>query len=87
MFKKDDLVAMLEVEIKDVNDNLPVFNLTSTRLMWKIKPVEAIKYAIIGKVSAYDPDLGDQVVFGLDRPDPCCVVVPQTGEVMNHGLF
>lgn len=74
--------AILDIEIEDVNDNLPVFNLTSTRLMWKIRPTEAIKYAVIGKVSAYDPDLNEQVVYGLDHSDPCCIVVPQTGEVM-----
>ena len=39
------------------------------------------KYSILGKVAAFDPD-GDQVVYGLDHPDPCCIVVPQTGEVM-----
>ena len=22
------------------------------------------------------------MVYGLDHPDPCCIVVPQTGEVM-----
>ena len=38
-------------------------------------------FLISGKVSAFDPD-GDQVVYGLDHPDPCCIVVPQTGEVM-----
>ena len=75
-------VAILEISVIDVNDNLPVFNTTSTRLVWNIKPMEAIKYAIVGKVSAYDPDLNDLVVYGLDRPDPCCIIVPQTGEVM-----
>ena len=75
-------VAILEISVIDVNDNLPVFNTTSTRLVWNIKPMEAIKYAIVGKVSAYDPDLHDPVVYGLDRPDPCCIIVPQTGEVM-----
>ena len=39
------------------------------------------KYSILGKVAAFDPD-GDDVVYGLDHPDPCCIVVPQTGEVM-----
>ena len=34
-----------------------------------------------GRVSAFDPD-GDEVVYGLDHPDPCCIVVPKTGEVM-----
>ena len=75
-------VAILEISVIDVNDNLPVFNTTSTRLVWNIKPMEAIKYAIVGKVSAYDPDLNEAVVYGLDRPDPCCIIVPQTGEVM-----
>ena len=75
-------VAILDISVTDVNDNLPVFNLTSTRLIWNIKPIEAIKYAILGKISAYDPDLNEQVVYGLDRPDPCCIIVPQTGEVM-----
>ena len=75
-------VAILEISVIDVNDNLPVFNTTSTRLVWNIKPMEAIKYAIVGKVSAYDPDLNEPVVYGLDRPDPCCIIVPQTGEVM-----
>ena len=75
-------VAILEISVIDVNDNLPVFNLTSTRLIWNIKPLNAIKYAILGKISAYDPDENDPVVYGLDRPDPCCIIVPQTGEVM-----
>ena len=43
------VVAILDVQVQDVNDNLPVFNLTSTRLVWNIKPIEAIKYAILGE--------------------------------------
>lgn len=78
----DNVLASMTVTIQDVNDNLPVFNLTSTRLIWKLKAIDAIKYAIVGQVSAYDPDDQDQVIYGLDRPDPCCIVVPQTGEVM-----
>ena len=79
---KNAVIAVIRVKILDENDNLPVFNLTSTRLLWKIKPTDALKYAIVGKVSAYDPDEQDQVVYGLDHSDPCCIVVPQTGEVM-----
>lgn len=75
------VLAFVDVEVENVNDNLPVFNVTSTKLLWKVSPTEARKYAILGKVSAFDPD-GDEVVYGLDPHDPCCIVVPQTGEVM-----
>lgn len=75
------VLANVNVKVENVNDNLPQFNVSSTKILWKINPLGMRKYSILGKVAAFDPD-GDQVVYGLDHPDPCCIVVPQTGEVM-----
>ena len=76
-----DKITLVEVQVLNLNDNLPVFNETSTTLVWKIKPENALKYAKLGQLSAHDPD-GDPVIYGLDHADPCCVVVPQTGSVL-----
>lgn len=73
--------TLVEVQVENLNDNLPVFNETSTTLVWKIKPENALKYSKLGQLSAYDPD-GEPVIYGLDHPDPCCIVVPQTGAVL-----
>ena len=80
--RQPQVLGDLVIDVRDVNDNLPVFNVSSTRLVWKVNPEGTRRYTILGKVSAFDPDDGDEVVYGLERPDPCCIVVPQTGEVM-----
>jgi hypothetical protein len=36
---------------------------------------------VAGRVFADDAD-GDPVVFGFDRTYPCCVITPQTGDVV-----
>ena len=73
--------TLVEVNVENLNDNLPIFNETSTTLMWKIRPENTLKYSKLGQISAHDPD-GDPVIYGLDHPDPCCIIVPQTGAVL-----
>jgi hypothetical protein len=76
-----EILAYIEVIVEDVNDNLPMFNVTSTRLLWQLDPSVVRKYSIVGRVNAFDRD-GDQVVYGLEHADPCCIVVPQSGEII-----
>ena len=43
------VLAVIDVEVENVNDNLPVFNITSTKLLWKVNPIGMRKYSILGK--------------------------------------
>jgi len=71
------------VTVLNVNDNLPVFN--ETDVIWRF-PSNTRRYTIIGRAVAADAD-GDEVVYeflGGKKVEGtgCCVVVPQTGDVM-----
>ena len=45
----NQVLATLDIQVLDVNDNLPVFNVTSTKILWKINPYGMRKYSILGK--------------------------------------
>ena len=73
----------LTVDVLNVNDNLPVFK--SSNAVWRF-PSNARRYMVIGKALAHDAD-GDEIVYEFPGGKKvagtgCCIVVPQTGEIM-----
>lgn len=71
--------AELTVKILNENDNLPSFKEEFYDFEYLVPPVS--KYPVVGTVTAQDAD-GDPVSYvSLDR-DPCCLVVPQTGQII-----
>ena len=73
----------LSIDVLNVNDNLPVFNVSDA--IWRF-PSNTRPKMIIGQALATDAD-GDEIVYeflGGKKVEGtgCCVVVPQTGEIM-----
>ena len=73
-----NVVAEIQVDIENVDDNLPIFN--QTRYRFVLFP-GIRRFSTAGKVFASDAD-GDKVVFSFAKTYPCCVVTPQTGEIV-----
>ena len=76
--KTSEVVAKIDVEVDNVNDNFPVFNQTRYRF---VLPQEVRRFSTVGRVFANDSD-GDDVVFSFAKTYPCCVITPQTGDVI-----
>ena len=68
----------VDVFVKNVNDNAPVFK---QRIYNMRTPIGTRRFSVIGKVEASDGD-GDSLVYQLARQSGPFVVVPQTGEVL-----
>ena len=73
-----NVVAEILVDVENVDDNLPIFN--QTRYRFVLLP-GVRRFSTAGKVFASDAD-GDKVVFSFAKTYPCCVVTPQTGEIV-----
>ena len=78
-----DSVAEVQVDVANVNDNLPVFN--QTRYSFGLLAGQR-RFSTVGKVSATDAD-GDKVVYSLAKTYPCCIITPQTGEIIIVDLI
>ena len=73
-----NVVLEVVVDVDNVNDNLPVFNQTRYRF---VLPPDVRRFSSAGKVFATDAD-GDEVIFSFAKTYPCCVITPQTGDVI-----
>ena len=70
--------TIIDVFIKNENDNAPVF----TNKIYTLKaPVKSHRFSVVGRVAAKDAD-GDQVVYNLMRRNGPFIIVPQTGEIL-----
>ena len=76
----DELIASakIRVEILNENDNLPIFD--HPFFDFEFVPLTA-RYPVVGAVTASDAD-GDALSYVSLDHDPCCVVVPQNGQVI-----
>ena len=77
----DEVLAecVLGIDILNENDNLPIFK--SDFYDFSYDPLNH-PHPVVGVVHAYDAD-GDAIAYeNLDKTSTCCLVVPQTGEIM-----
>ena len=80
--------ATVKIRVLNEDDNLPEFA-EPTVYYFVYNPLHAVgRYPVVGRVSAVDAD-GDKLVYqirgevaGHSRPRGCCLVVPQTGQVI-----
>jgi hypothetical protein len=76
--RDSSVVLDIVIDVDNVNDNLPVFNQTRYRF---VLPPEVRRFSSAGKVFSTDAD-GDEVIFSFAKTYPCCVITPQTGDVI-----
>lgn len=85
--------ARITVNVRDMNDNRPIFKQTDYRFTVPGSrsvdvngnaTVAWARFTKIGKVEATDAD-GDKIAYKLKTPNNVVVIVPQTGELLLAG--
>ena len=75
---QEQAFAIIDVFVKNENDNAPVF----TNKIYSLKaPIKSHRFSVVGLVSAKDAD-GDQIVYSLAKRNGPFIIIPQTGEIL-----
>ena len=75
---QEQAFAIIDVFVKNENDNAPIF----TNKIYSLKaPIKSHRFSVVGLVSAKDAD-GDQIVYSLAKRNGPFIIIPQTGEIL-----